>query len=198
MFKFFCFAAERHTSLPCSTLERARRTSAPSCPTARAVRPLKTLCLDLDGRCRLLDPQRNIPSTVATRPRLPFPVLLRWTSLHTVASWADSRGMAAQALQPLTTLPPPWKPSFTCPPACRLILMTAWLKRFKVLFVLPMLSSWFSRTVLCCLRHLDHHHLVLIVWPKLCMLKKKKKEKLFFCLFKWNGCTGLYVHFCVL
>lgn len=127
----FCFIAERHTSLLCSTLERARRTSAPSCLTARAVRPLKTLCLDLDGRCRHPCPQINIPSThtqictVATRPRLMFHVLLRWTSLHTVASWVDSRGMAAQVLQHLTTLPPLWKPSFTCLHACHLIPMTA-------------------------------------------------------------------------
>lgn len=55
----FFIIAERHTSLLCSTLEKAKRTSAPSCLTARAVRPLKTLCLDLDGRCRQLYPQMN-------------------------------------------------------------------------------------------------------------------------------------------
>lgn len=49
-----CFVSvvERHTRLLCSTLERAKRTSAPSCLTVRAVRPMKTLCLDWDGRCR--------------------------------------------------------------------------------------------------------------------------------------------------
>lgn len=48
----FFSVVERHTRLLCSTLERARRTSAPSCLTAQAARPMKTLCLDWDGRYR--------------------------------------------------------------------------------------------------------------------------------------------------
>lgn len=57
LFESFCSPAERLTSLLCSTLERAKRTSAPSCPTARAVRPSKILCLVLDGRYRQLYPR---------------------------------------------------------------------------------------------------------------------------------------------
>lgn len=46
------FVVERPTRLLCSTLERAKKTSALFCLTAQAVRPMKSLCLDWDGRCR--------------------------------------------------------------------------------------------------------------------------------------------------
>lgn len=44
------FPVERRTRLPCSTLEKARRTNAPFCPTRRAVRLMRTLSLGWDGR----------------------------------------------------------------------------------------------------------------------------------------------------
>lgn len=123
-----CFVVERHTRLLCSTLERARRTSAPSCLTVRAARPMRTLCLDWDGRCR----QPQIQHKCAQMSRhvselLMFP--LRWTWPHTVALWEASRGMAAQVKRLLTMLPPPWKPSSMSLLVCHLILMTAWPKR---------------------------------------------------------------------
>lgn len=55
--KVFCSVAERRTRLPCSTLERAKRTSAPSYQTAQAARRTRTLCLGWDGRCRQPHPQ---------------------------------------------------------------------------------------------------------------------------------------------
>lgn len=47
---FLCPVAERHTKLLCSTSEKARKTSAPSCRTTQAARPMKILYLDWDGR----------------------------------------------------------------------------------------------------------------------------------------------------
>lgn len=42
---------ERHTRLLYSTLEKAKKISALSCPTVQAARPMRTLYLDWDGRC---------------------------------------------------------------------------------------------------------------------------------------------------
>lgn len=126
-------AVERRTRSLCSTSGRAKRTSAPSCPTAPAVRPTRTLCPDSDGRCGQntkktckenevlsLEPYGQI-LTPHPPPRPHF----RWTWPRIAASWAASRRTAARASPPPTTLPPPWKPSSTSPPGCRRIRTTA-------------------------------------------------------------------------
>ena len=57
LFCIFFSVAERRTRLLCSTLEKAKKTSAPSCRTVQAARPMKALYLDWDGRYKQPHPQ---------------------------------------------------------------------------------------------------------------------------------------------
>lgn len=134
--RVFLFPVERRTRLPCSTLEKARKTNTPFCPTRRAVRPMRTLSLGLDGRwnntsnplyesvvsaCHVLGLSEHMEVYVS--------LSFRWIWLPTVGLWVVCREMAAQVAQHHITLPPTWRSSSMCRLACLLTRMTPSLKR---------------------------------------------------------------------
>lgn len=194
----FCSVVERHTRLLCSTLERAKRTSAPSCLTAQAARPMKTLCLDWDGRCSHPHPQINTPSIHRYSINM-HTQMYRHTQLYMYPS-----GGPGHTLWLYGWPPEEWQHRSNSSLLC-------YLHRGSHLPRLHSYAIWFwwlphqkgkkSCLLFCCDQFWQFLPVsdiwIIVTWIVLIAhnVSRKREKKIFFaCLMQWNGYTVLPDH----